>query len=214
MPLPKCRFGDSKYSAFMITAGPLRPGIEREEIGRCIETLLPDRNKNPWKMFIAMEQGTLTDDQTPGERSDGQYRHMHVVIEFEKTNRFSPRLVKGVKEQLLHTDDKGRKPNCQGNYVSVGEVPKGLTAYTYLVQYLKDPRKKKIVDDGAIEFEPTPSVDDQLRKVHREALQNGQDPRESCMIELHCMRLFQQMNGIKPMTVQEMGKHLRKRGLD
>ena len=78
---------------------------------------------------------------------------MHVVVGFKTSARFTPKLVEAVKKELCETDGQ-RKPNCQGNYVPIGSIPKNSTAYEYLCKYITNPQKKKMVDDGVMDHEP------------------------------------------------------------
>ena len=193
MPLPKCKFGDAKYSAFMITGGPIPDEITRERAGECVSRFLPNINANPWQMSVAIESKLSDGDTDP-------YRHFHIVVGFERKTRFTPKLVEAVKKELCRSDGS-RKPNCQGNYVPAGSIPKRSTGYAYLCRYIQDPKKMKVCDDGAIDFKPGPTVEQQMDSIWREAIECGQCPFYTQLLEMAARKLFYEMRDEPPAVV-------------
>ena len=90
------------------------------------------------------------------EVSNTGYHHCHVAVDLSTPTKPSMKLVKKLKSLCIE-DCEGRKPNCGVHYVPTSES-RGKSAYSVLSKYLRDPKKIKWTDEGALTFVTPPYV--------------------------------------------------------
>lgn len=145
MPLPRAS-SRNPYTAMMITGGPLHPAEGKAD----------ELRQEVYSQLRTFCGHNLRDNQfhMAFETSDDDYNHYHILVGFNRPQKPPMRFLKWLKT-ISTTDDQGRKPNNCIHYVPKEDrVSKKIGAYKVLLQYITNPHKAKMCDEGVLNFYP------------------------------------------------------------
>lgn len=149
MGLPKVFNTQKAYKALMLTFGPIDPADPKA---------MRERVAGMCSQYFGQDLKDIRMAFEPGEDGVVPYNHCHLIVGFNKPRKPSMMLVKRLKT-LCHEDERGRKPNLGMNYVPQGDREcSKIGAYGVLLNYLTNPVKKKMTDEGALEHQPVKTV--------------------------------------------------------